>query len=174
MSRVGELKTIGRIASLVLLLATMFGPWFIDSHPATAETCLPPLVWQGNGLCACLVSFIATISLAVKPEHHALWVLCLLPMLPFLSTLLLLVGGERRRLWVFHVTAWGLAAVYSLFLFVAYWYRNPALILWGAGLGGVVAVAMLVGEILVRKSPTLNQRVAPAVRPLPGGESKGG
>ena len=157
MLRIGRLKTVGRVASLVLLLVTMMGPWFIDTHPATEESCSPPLVWLGNGYCACLVSFMATLRLAVLPGHSLLWLLCLPPALPFLSTLLLLLSGERRRLWVCHLTAWGLVAIYSLFMFVGRWYSHPALILWGAGLGGVVAVAILVGEILVGKSPILNE-----------------
>lgn len=155
MLRVRRLKTVGRVASLVLLLATAIGPWFIDSHPATEATCAPPLVWQGNGYCACLVSLKATFEQAVKPGHSGLWILCLPPVLPFLSTLLLLLGGERRWLRVFHLAAWGLVAAYSLFLFVAYWLRHPALVQWGAGLYGVVAVTTLVGEIAVGKSPTL-------------------
>jgi hypothetical protein len=157
MLRVGKPKTVGRVASLILLLMTTMGPWFIDNHPATEESCSPPLVWQSNGYCACLVSFMATIGLAVKPGHIALWLLCLPPALPFLSTLLLLLGGERRWLWVCHLAAWGVVAIYSLFLFVGYWYRHPALILWGAGLCGVVAITILVGEILVGKHTTLNE-----------------
>jgi hypothetical protein len=159
MLRVSKLKTVARVASLVLLLMTTIGPWFIDSHPATEETCSPPLVWKGNGYCACLISLKAAIELAVKPGNSLLWVLCWPPALPFLSTLLLFFSGERRWLWVCHLAAWGLVAIYSLFLFVGYWYRHPALILWGAGLCGVVAVAILVEETLVGKSPTLNQSV---------------
>ena len=157
MLQISKLKTVGRIAPLVLLLVTMIRPWFIDSHPATEETCSPPLVWQGNGYCACLVSFMSAIRQAVKPGHSALWLVCLPLALPFLSTLFLLLSGERRWLRVYHLAAWGLLAICSLFLFVAYWYRQPALILWGAGLCGVVAVATLIGEILVGKSATRNE-----------------
>jgi len=95
--------------------------------------------------------------MASSPGHHMLWLVCLPPALPFLSTMLLILSEERRWLWVFHLIAWGLVALYSLFLFVGYWYRHPALILWGAGLSGVVAVAILVIEILVDKSQTLNE-----------------
>ena len=63
-------------------------------------------------------------------------------------------GG--RWLWVCHLTAWGLVAIYSLFLFVGNWFTHPALILSGAGLCGVMAITILVGEILLGKSPTLN------------------
>lgn len=155
--QIGKLKTIGRVAPLVLLLVTMTGPWFIDSHPATEDTCSPPLVWQGNGYCACLVSFMSAIRQAVKPGHSALWLASLPLALPFLTTPFLILSGERRWLRVCHLAAWGLIAIYPLFLFVAYWYRHPALILWGAGLCGVVAVATLAGEILVGKSPTRNE-----------------
>jgi hypothetical protein len=157
MLKVGKPKTVVRVAPLVLLVMTMMGPWFIDSHPATEETCSPPLVWQGNGYCACLVSFMATIKQAVKPGHSALWLLCLPPALPFLTTLLLLLGGERRWLLVCHLAIWGLLAIYSLLLFVGYLYRHPALILWGAGFCGVVAVATLTGEISTGESPALNK-----------------
>jgi hypothetical protein len=153
----GKLKTIGRVGSLVLLLMGAMGPWFIDSHPATEESCSPPLVWQGNGYCACLVSLKEALRMASSPGHHMLWLVCLPPALPFLSTLLLILSRERRWLWVCHLIAWGLVAIYSLFLFVGYWCRHPALILWGAGLYGVVAVATLVGEILVDKSQTLSE-----------------
>ena len=157
MLQIGKQKTVGRFASLVLLLVATMGPWFIDNHPATEESCSPPLVWQGNGYCACLVSFMETLGLAFLPGHHLLWLGCLPPALPFLSTLLLILSRERQWLWVCHLAAWGLVAIYSLFLFVGYWYRHPALILWGAGLCGVVAFATLVGEILLGKSLTLNE-----------------
>jgi len=157
MLQIGKLKTIGRVASLVLLLVTMMGPWFIDTHPATEATCSPPLVWLDNGYCACFVSFMAAIRMGFSPGHHMLWLVCLPLALPFLSTLLLLLSNVRRQLWVYHLIAWGLVAFYSLFMFIARWYSHPALIIWGAGLGGVVAVATLVGEILVGRSPILNE-----------------
>ena len=134
------------VAALVLLVA-MMGPWFTDSHPATEESCSAPLVWLGSGHCACLVSLMAAFRESFRPGQ----VLCLLLALPFLSTLLLLLGRERRYLWVSHLTAWGLAAAFSLFLFVGSRYSHRALRLWGAGLCGVVAVAMLAGEILVAR-----------------------
>ncbi len=157
MLRIGKLKTVYRVVPLALLLVAMTGPWFIDSHPATEVTCAPPLVWQDNGYCACLVSFMATIGMAFKPGQSMLWLLCLPPALPFLSTLLLFLSGERRWLRVCHLAAWGLVAIYSLFLFIAYWYRHPALILWGAGLSGVLAVVILIEEIRVGESPILHQ-----------------
>ena len=87
--------------------------------------------------------------------HNSLWLFCLPLALPVLSTLLLLLIGESRWRWVSHLTAWGLVAIYSLFLFIVGgnwdWYSHRVLILWGAGLGGVVAVAILAVEILIAR-----------------------
>jgi hypothetical protein len=159
MLRVNKLKTVGRVVSLVFLLVLMMGPWFADSHPATEEICSPPLVWLGGGYCACLITFVAYVEYSISGEN-AVWLLCLPPALPILSTLLLLLIGERRWLWVSHLTAWGLAAIYSLLWFVGIWYAHRgALILWGAGLGGVVAIAILIGEMLIaRRQFSMNHR----------------
>lgn len=151
MLRTGNLKIVGRLMSIAFLLATMMGPWFADSHPATAETCRPPLVWLGNGYCACLITFVA-FAQDLLAGHSSLWLLGLLPVLPVLSTLLLLLIGERRWLWVCHLTVWGLAVVHALFWFVVgYVGHRGILILWGAGLGGLVSIAILLWEILMHR-----------------------
>ena len=157
MLRLCKLKPVGRVVPLVLLLLTMIGPWFIDTHPATETLCSPPLVWMGNGYCACLVTFTAALRLSVNPGHHVLWLMFWPPALPFLSTMLLMLNGLHRKIWIFHLIAWGSVAVYSLSMFIIRWYANSALIIWGAGLGGVVAVATLFGEILAGKSSTLSK-----------------
>ena len=158
MLRVNKLKTFGRVVFLVFLLATTMGPWFADSHPATEESCSRPpapglrtLVWLGDGYCACLITLKEIVEGALY-GRDVMWLLCLPPALPVLSTLLLFLFGERRWLWVSHLTAWGLVAIYALPWFVVIWYAHRgALILWGAGLGGVVAVAILVGEMLIAR-----------------------
>lgn len=150
MLQVSKLKTVGRAVSLVFLLATTMGPWFADGHPATEETCSPPFVWLGDGYCACLITLAGHVEGALY-GRNVMWLLCLPPALPVLSTLLLLLIGERRWLWVGHLIAWGLLAILSLLWFVVIWAPEGPLILWGAGLGGVVAVAILVVEILIAR-----------------------
>jgi hypothetical protein len=149
--QVTKWKAVGRVAALLLLLVAMTGPWLIDTHPATEESCSAPLVWLGDGQCACLVSFVASWA-PISADQSPLWVMLLLPTLPFLSTMLLILGRGQRYLWIFHLFAWGLTAVFSLFIFIlVIWSSHFLLSLWGAGTGGMLAVAVLAGEILTAK-----------------------
>ena len=184
MSRPRVLKTVGRVAALALLLVAVAGPWAIDTHPATQESCSAPLVWLGNGYCACLVYLMSWLGHAFGPggmlaemvsggcrhdadciaNNVAMLIMLPLPLLPFLSTLLLFVGGERRGRWVFHLVAWGLAAAVSaFFLLVVGWQGAVVFRLWGSWLSAVLAVAVLAGEILAaRLRPSRKARPAAA------------
>ena len=145
MPQISKLKNVGRVAALLLLLVAMGGPWFADSHPATEQTCRPPLVWLGDGRCACLESFLGSVKNTFTGQA-SLGMFSLPPALPFLSTLLLRLLGERRGLWIGHLIAWGLTALFALFFFFV-----GNLFTWGDGLAAVVAVATLVAEILVAR-----------------------
>jgi len=146
-----SIKIARRLAGLLLVVATAAAPWFMEEHPATEESCSPPLVWLGEGRCACLPSLVRVFRQGVVPGQRVVLVLLLPPALPFAGTLLLLLGGERRGAWAGYLTAWGLAGAYSLLLFVGHWYLHRQVWLWGAGLCGVVAVAMLAGEVLAAR-----------------------
>ncbi len=147
MSRIGTSKTIGRLAALGLLLLSSLGPWFADTHPATEETCTAPLVWVGNGHCACLITLISFYK--ALPDTVE-W-LGIPPLLPILFTLLFSLGGNHRSLWYFHLTGWFLIAIYTLFWFVIGWSSGQRLFLWGAGLCSVAAISLLAWEILTAK-----------------------
>ena len=166
MSRVSVLMTVGRVTALVLLLVAMVGPWTFDSHPDAEESCSAPLVWLGGGRCACLVSFMKAFEVTMKWGNHGLMWLLFLPLLPFLSTLLFLLGRGRPWLWAFHVTAWGLAAAFSIVVLALFWHEYGALSvrLWGVWLSAVVAVALVAGEILAAK-----QRLGREPRPTAAG-----
>jgi len=144
MSRISISKTIWRLAALGLLILSSLGPWFADTHPATEETCTAPLVWVGNEYCACIISLVSFYKTIGDWEE---WV-GIPPLLPILFTLLLFLGRNHRFLWYFHLTAWFLVALYSLFWFFLGWSSGQGLFLWGAGLGSAVAVLLLAGEIL--------------------------
>ena len=145
MFQIKKLKTVGRVAALLFLLVALMGPWFADSHPSTEERCRPPLIWLGDGRCAGLESFLGSVK-NIFTGQASLGMLSLPLVLPFLSTLLLILLGERRWLWVCHLTAWGLTALYALFFFFV-----GNIYTWGDGLAAVVAVATLVGEILIAR-----------------------
>ena len=120
MFQVSTLKTFGRVVFLVFLLATTMGPWFADSHPATEESCsrpslpgLGPLVWLGDGYCACLITLKGYVENGVLYGRDVMWLLCLPLALPVLSTLLLLLFGERRWQLIFHLSAGGIAGIYA-------------------------------------------------------------
>jgi hypothetical protein len=149
-SRIRKLEAVVRLAALAVLLVAMMGPWIIDSHPATEENCTAPLVYHGNGLCACLISLPAAFLQLVKPGQSTIMALiCLLPTLPFFSTAFLILGKGQRSLWIFHLVAWGLTSALSLLLFFGIWLDR--VFLWGAGLGGLLSVAMLTGELLAAR-----------------------
>jgi hypothetical protein len=147
MSRISISKTIWRLAGLGLLLLSSLGPWFADTHPATEETCTAPLVWVGNGYCACIISLVSFYKTIGDWEE---W-LGIPLLLPILFTLLYFLGGNNRFLWYLHLTGWFLVAVYSLFWFFVGWSSGQELFLWGAGLCGAVAVSLLAWEIRTAK-----------------------
>lgn len=150
-SKAAKIKLMVRVTALLLLLGTMMGPWFMDTHPATEETCSPPLVWLGDGYCACLTTFFGSLKVMHMDQSY-FWLMWLLPMLPFLSTFLLVLGREKHTFRIFHLISWGLTALFALFFFfVIIWASHFILILWGIGFAGFLAVAMLVGEIWINK-----------------------
>jgi hypothetical protein len=155
MPKISISKTTGRLAALGLLVLSSLGPWFADAHPATLARCIAPLVWLGDGYCACLVSLI---KIYIDESVGFVWWAGLPPLLPILFTMLLFLGGNHRSLWYLHLTGWFLVAIYSLFWFLIGWSwlfygqsSNRVLFLWGAGLCGVVAVSLLVWEMRTAK-----------------------
>ncbi len=164
MIRVGVLSTVGRVAALALLLVAMAGPWTLDIHHDQEEACPAPLVWLGEGRCACKVSLWTLIGISLTAGNDGLFWLLLLPGLPFLSTMILLaLGGEHPWPWVLHLTVWGLAFAFSIVAAAGFWHQYGAtsLRLWGIWLGTVAAGAVLAGEILAaRLSPGRAARLA--------------
>lgn len=148
MSRINISKTTIRLAALGLLLLSSLGPWFADTHPARQETCTAPLVWVGDGHCACLI----TLIMFYRTGDSSVWWLGLPPLLPIFFTLLYFLVGNHRFLWYFHLAGWFFVAFYSLFWFIIGWSSGQQLFLWGAGVCGAVAVSLLVWELRTAKS----------------------
>lgn len=135
-------RQIGRVAVLALMVVAIMGPWAftLDGVPPP-EWCREPLFLLDNGRCAGLVSgatiasfmamaFVMTIASVISgaltlPENSRelvglpLFMLCvLLVLLPFLNTLLSVLGQPSRRSRVFQLVAWGVAGALSLLMVV--------------------------------------------------------
>ena len=126
---------LGRLAALLLLLVTLVGPWTVSADGVPpAEWCGDPYMLLENGRCVRWVPgseilfwtvggfFAITVALVTgqadlveRARELAFSFLftasTLTLVLSFFSTLSLVLRGERRRRQVFHVIAWGLAAI---------------------------------------------------------------
>jgi hypothetical protein len=114
---INEHKNVWRVAALVLLAAAIMGPWgYTGDGVPPPEWCHAPFFLLENGHCVGLVT-----GETVLPDRareflgvFLLTVSLFLLVLPFFTTLLLIWRRDSRRVHVFHLIAWGLAAVLSL------------------------------------------------------------
>lgn len=162
-----------RVAVLVLLVVAIGGPWaFSADGVGPTEWCDDPLILLENDLCVRLVpgatvlAFMVTaflqigVALATGEAVHIerggeffgtflFTVGAFLLVLPFASTLFLILGRSHRRLRVFHVITWGLAGLVALLL--AVFSARPGLhfALWGVWLYVALSAAALTLELLV-------------------------
>ena len=161
------------MAILVLLLVAIMGPWgFFEpvnvpsEYPCSApyirlegDKCgePTPIIWMFYWFVSMPISMVvglvtgATVLTDFGIEFVYILLICLLLLtlvLPFFSTLLLILRGDRTRQQVFNVAAWGLAAGIGLLFGLSslprlYW------VLWGFWLYIGLAVSALVLELLV-------------------------
>jgi len=173
MSWINEHKNVGRVAVLMLLLVAIMGPWTYSSDGVPpAAWCRDPNILLENGRCVRLVSGATALTFmpgaflsmsvglvtgtTVLPDRSReflgvflFMVGIFLLVLPFFTTLLLIWGRDSQRLRVFHLMAWGLAAVLSLLPAVA--EAEPGLRsgrLWGIWLYIGLAASALILEVL--------------------------
>jgi hypothetical protein len=170
-------KNLARVAALIALLVAIAGPWFYSADGAPpAEWCRAPNFLMENGRCMGLVSgatvltfmalaFVSVIAglatgATAFPDRAREFLavilfvasICLV-LLPFLSTLFLIRRGESFHLRVFHVIAWGFAAILSsLPVILDSALRSGRF--WGIWLCIGLAVTMLVLEILALGADT--------------------
>jgi hypothetical protein len=168
MSWITEHQRNWRIALLVVMVVAFMGPWGFDliNVPAEYECSAPNFRIEGD-FCGMPISGIrgylgisgGFISISVSlltgefvfPERMyellIIW-LFLFPLLPIISTLLLILRGNNRRLQVFTIFAWVLAIGGGLFFRLI---RYPKLFLgvWGIWLYIGLAASALILEIIV-------------------------
>lgn len=132
-SWINEYKNVWRAAALIVLVVAIMGPWtfevvWVPSEPTFAP-CSNPYIRLDENFCGTPMSgrlllgwmvsgFAPATSGLVKGDYSfSEWardapvvLLTFLPVLPFFSTLLLILRGDRRPRRVFNIVAWGLAA----------------------------------------------------------------
>ena len=156
-----------RVALLVVVLVAMLGPWTFDQILVPSEfSCSAPNIRLDGDFCGTplpgtwhlywmVIGFVyASAGLLTGAMGFVEWAsvflvsfLLFLLVLPFLSTLLLILRGDRRRQQIFNVVAWGLAAGIALLIGVSS-YPRLFWVLWGNWLYIGLAASALMLEML--------------------------
>lgn len=166
-----QLRWIWRVVALVLLAVALLGPWWFDRIYVPAQyTCSNSVVRLEGDFCGIPMSGMALLFILVAasiqqvmqgitgaaapidpanalPAVLAFTAVALALVLPFLTTLFLIVRGDGRRRQVFYIAAWSLAAATALLVSVM---ASKSLLmgaLWGSWLYIGVAVGALVLEV---------------------------
>jgi hypothetical protein len=166
-----------RIAFLILLTLAVSGPWAFDLiHVPSQYACSPPHVRLNGDFCGIPISVIGNFTIILFPIIGSVgaglftgkvglgtlltaFFLPLLPLLPFLTTLFLILGKDRQQRHIFQLAALGLVAAFSLFYGLGSILRpHSALRVWGLWLYLSLTISMLFLELLVFK---LNRRPSP-------------
>jgi hypothetical protein len=164
MSWINEHKKVWRAAVLIVLVVAIMGPWFFDRIHVPAQY---PCSFRLEGdFCGVPASgtylFFGAVSEFLYRSGQLLsgamgfgkWarglfigLLLSLLVLPFFSTLLLILAGDQRRRQVFNIVAWGLAAGIGL-LIGLFSYPKLFWVLWGIWLYIGLAASALILEVL--------------------------
>ncbi len=166
MSWMNDHKREWRVVVLVLLLVSIIGPWIFDQIVVPSEyACLAPAIRLAGDYCGIPMSGIWILSAAAgvlvnivvelvpgttaftdRFRELSFSLLGLLLVLPFFSTLFLIVRGDRQHQLVFHVAAWSLAFGVGLWLAISS-YPNLFWVLWGVWLYVGLAASVLIFEV---------------------------
>jgi hypothetical protein len=165
-------KNVWRVAVLILLLVAILGPWWFDlivvpsKYPCSnpfirleGDFCGMPMpgIWILVGLVGrpieLVVGLVTGATVSTDSGYAVLYsVLCgllvRLLVLPFFSTLLLILCGNRWRQQVFHIAAWSLATGAGLLLGIELSRHLWSWALWGIWLYIGLAISALLLEVL--------------------------
>lgn len=160
-------KRVWRMAVLGLLLVAILGPWVLDQIMVPSGfSCSAPFIRLDVDFCGTplpgtwllywmVIGFVyASAGLVTGAMDFVEWasafrfsLLVFLLVLPFFSTLLLILRGDRRRRQIFNIVAWGLAAVIGLLMGMSS-YPKLFWLLWGIWLCVGLAASVLILEVL--------------------------
>ncbi len=163
-------KSIIRAGALLLIVLALLGPWMYDSVNVPAEyACDKPFIRLDGDFCGIPLSGIQFFNWFAVGFFVILFQLItgtfsgrvlefaaglsILPLLPFLTTAVLIWKVETRRLRTINLIAWALAFLLTLLVFY-FQIQDQAFRLWGLWLYVLVAFGMLAVEFLAfRNSP---------------------
>lgn len=168
MSWINEHRNGSRAAALIVLAVAMTGPWFFDrlyvpaQYPCTyrlrGDFCGMPT--SGTYLFGAVGEIFhrsrellsGAIGFGEWARGFLIGLFLSLFVLPFFSTLLVVLRKDQRRWQVFNMIAWGLAAGAGLFIGL---FNCPRLfwVLWGIWLYVGLAAAVVTVELLAIRSP---------------------
>jgi len=164
-SWINEHKSGWRVALLVLV--AIMGPWTFDQiFLPSGFSCSDPYIRLDDDFCGTplpgmwwlywmVIGFVyASAGLVTGAMGFVEWadvfrvsLLLFLLVLPFFSTLLLILRGDRRRRQIFNIVAWGLAAGIALWIGTSS-YPRLFWVLWGSWLYIGLATIALILEVL--------------------------
>jgi len=166
MSHLDANRNIVRVAILALLIISLLGPWMFDLINVPAEyPCDEPFVRLEGDFCGYPLSGFFALYMFSSGLFHSLvrlvsgtftgqareflMGLYLLPILPFLTTVLLIWKKETPSLRTINLVAWILALIPTLTIFI-FQIKDQAFRLWGPWLYILAAVSAVIVEILIR------------------------
>lgn len=169
MSWINEHKAVWRVAVLIVLLVAVKGPWFFDQvyvpakYPCSfrleGDFCGMPtsgtyllLGAVGEFLYRSGQLLSGAMGLGEWARVFPIGLFLSLLVLPFFSTLLVILRGDRRCRQVFNVVVWGLAAGIGLLIGLSS-YPRLFWVLWGIWLYVGLAVSVLAVELLAIRPP---------------------
>ena len=183
MAWINEHQSKWRAILLVLMVVAFMGPWAYDRINVPAEyTCSAPNIRLYGDFCGIPLSgfwlfpwifpwiFSSFFDLITGKLLITQWIqglsssfLFFLPALPLISTLILILRGNHRRMQIFAIITWVLAIGLVLFLGLhnqkVYWR------LWGIWLYLCLAISALMLETtILMVGRKLNSKSAPAPR----------
>jgi hypothetical protein len=168
MSWLTEHARVWRAVALLLLVASIIGPWAYDQINVPAEyACSAPFVRLEGDFCGVplsgaymlfalgsefvrIVTGLVTGRLVFVETSRQLLILLLgfLLLLPSISTLLMILRGDRRGLQIFHITVLCLAGGMLLWVLSAA-SELHTIRLWGWWLYFASVMVLLILEIVV-------------------------
>lgn len=168
MSWFNENRSIVRVAILALLIVSLFGPWMYDVIHVPAEyTCDKPFVRLEGDFCGLPLSgikfftwftggFFYIIVEILKGSftgrfRELIAGLSILPLIPFVTTILLLWKRESPRVRTINLVAWILAFLLALTVFLPQ-IKEQSFRLWGLWLYILAAAGAVIIEIFITKT----------------------